>query len=220
MVKRALVERRPWLFASLLVALAWLFLSGDPAIPGIYKFVWKGVPVALLAVYAFQRHLGRDGMLLTAVLVLAAIADMFSELQFAAAGTVMSFSLLAAIWLYWSNRRENIVGSQKALALVLAIAVPVVSWLLLAGEEGRALATGFSLLMAIMAALAWTSRFSRYRVGVGAVLFVVSELLLFATQGPILRDNSIAAWLVWPVYYAGQLMIATGVVSRLRRERA
>lgn len=219
-VRRALAQRRPWLLASIIVAVAWWFFEDSHMIPGLFKVVWKGLPLVLLALYAFQRHLGPDGHALTGLLLIAGVSDMFSELQYASAATLMGFSLLLGIWLYARNRRDHTVGSQKVLALVLVIAVPIISWFLLRGEEGRLLATGFSLLLAIMAAMAWTSRFSRYRVGVGAILFVVSDLLLFATLGPILHDNPIALKLVWPLYYAGQLLIATGVVSRLRRDAA
>lgn len=218
MVRRALIERRPWLLASLIVAALWWFLGDSDAVPGVYKVIWKAVPLLLLAAYAFQRHLGTDGIALTGILLIAGISDGLSELRYSSAGTVMGFALLLAIWLYARNRREETAPSQKALGLVLVIAVPIVSWFLLAGEEGRLIATGFALLLGIMAAMAWTSRFSRYRVGAGAMLFVVSELVLFATLGPVLNGNAIAATLVWPLYYSGQLLIATGIVTRLRRE--
>ena len=60
-------------------------------------------------------------------------------------------------------------------------------------------------------------KFPRYRVGLGAVLFVVSDWLIFSRMGPfdlgVLPDI-----LIWPLYFAAQLMIATGVVQVLRGE--
>lgn len=218
MVRRALVERRPWLLASLLVALAWWFLGDSDAVPGLFKVIWKGMPLLLLSAYAWQRHLGPDGYVLSGALLVASVADMMSELIYATAGTIMAFSLLLMIWLYVRNRREHASISQKLLAFVLVLTIPVLTWALLVGEEGRLLATGFGLLLGIMAAMAWTSRFSRYRVGAGAMLVLLSELVLFATLGPALRGNAVAEFLVWPLYYAGQLMVATGIVVRLRRE--
>ncbi|WP_066556318.1 lysoplasmalogenase family protein [Croceicoccus bisphenolivorans] len=220
MVKRALVERRPWLFASLIAALAWWAFGDSDVVPGLFKIAWKAIPLALLAVYAYQRHLGPDGTILSGVMAIAAMADAMSELRYAAAGTLMAFSLLLAIWLYSRNRRETTSISQKLLAAALVVILPLLAWILLAGEDGRLLVTGFSLMLGIMAAMAWTSRFSRYRVGAGAILFVLSELVLFAISGPVLRDSPLGELLVWPLYYSGQLMIATGVVSRLRRDAA
>ena len=80
------------------------------------------------------------------------------------------------------------------------------------------LATIYALALGMMAASAWTSRFSRYQVGIGAVLFVVSDLVIFAREAERL-DPGIAEWFVWPLYYLGQFLIVTGVVQRLRGER-
>lgn len=220
MVRRALIDRRPWLLASIVAAVTWWALAESDYVPGLFLIVWKAIPLACLAIYAFQRHLGPDGTILSGVMAIAAISDAMTELQYVAAGTLMAFSLLLAIWLYMRNRRAQASGSQLALAGVLVLLVPGATWMLLAGEGGRLLVTGYALLLAIMAATAWTSRFSRYRVGLGAMLFVGSDLILFATNGPLLRGNAIATGAVWPLYYAGQLLIATGVVGRLRRDRA
>jgi uncharacterized membrane protein YhhN len=67
-----------------------------------------------------------------------------------------------------------------------------------------------------MAASAWASAFPRYRVGAGAALFLLSDLMLFAEMGP-LQGSVVPQILVWPVYYLGQLLIATGVAQSLRK---
>ena len=67
-----------------------------------------------------------------------------------------------------------------------------------------------------MTAAAWTSSFPRYRVGIGAVMFAVSDLLIFADLGP-LADSALPGLLIWPLYYFGQFLICTGVVGELRR---
>ena len=70
-----------------------------------------------------------------------------------------------------------------------------------------------------MAGAAWTSSFSRYRVGIGAVLFVISDLLIFARMG-VLAQSPLPDLLIWPLYYFGQFLIATGVVGELQRRTA
>jgi uncharacterized membrane protein YhhN len=65
-----------------------------------------------------------------------------------------------------------------------------------------------------MAATAWLSRFPRFRTGIGAQLFLISDLLIFARMGPLHGQ----AWLgfgVWGLYYLGQLLIALGVTQTL-----
>jgi hypothetical protein len=56
--------------------------------------------------------------------------------------------------------------------------------------------------------------FPRYRVGSGAALFLVSDLLLFAEMGP-LAGSVVPEILAWPIYYLGQLLIAVGVAQTL-----
>ena len=41
---------------------------------------------------------------------------------------------------------------------------------------------------------------------------MVSDLIIFARESGQL-PGEIAEWLVWPLYYAGQFLIATGVVQ-------
>jgi len=48
-------------------------------------------------------------------------------------------------------------------------------------------------------------------------MFVASDLLIFARLGGVLGEN-VTGWLVWPLYYAGQLLICTGVIRAVRRD--
>ena len=59
-----------------------------------------------------------------------------------------------------------------------------------------------------------TSRFPGARVGLGAALFVFSDLLIFAQMGP-LAASPLPGLLIWPVYFGGQALIAWGVVRSL-----
>ena len=70
-----------------------------------------------------------------------------------------------------------------------------------------------------MAASAWTSSFPRYRVGLGAVMFVASDLLIFAHMGT-LASSPLPGLLIWPLYYFGQFLICVGVIGELRTRKA
>ena len=115
---------------------------------------------------------------------------------------------------YLRQRRGHASPSQKLLAASLLIGTPLVSYLLSLRLDIGAYAIG----LGAMAATAWVSRFPRYRVGMGAVLFIISDWLIFSKLGPIDLEP-LPTYLIWPLYYAGQLMIATGVVQTLRGER-
>lgn len=212
MSKRALVNHRPWLLAGVIAALAYYFLWNNP-IGGIWLILLKGSAVGFLAIYAWRRAPGLDGTILTIALVLSAAADMALELWFEIGGALFAASHLAAIVLYLRNRREQTAASQRLLAIALLIGVPAVSYLL----SSRADIAAYAAILGVMAASAWMSRFPRYRVGLGAVLFVLSDWLIFSREGAF-NLAPLPDTLIWPLYFAGQLMIATGVVQTLRGE--
>lgn len=213
----ALIEHRPWLLASLIAATSYFFVS-DGQVPGIYLMIWKGLGVGLLAAYAWQRGKGADGVLIALVLALCAAADMVLEFSFLFGAALFGLGHVVAIALYLRNRRPASTASQKAAGLALLILTPAIAALITLPRENWEMATGYAVLLGAMAAGAWTSRFPRYRVGTGAVLFVISDLVIFAREADKL-DPALAGWLIWPLYYAGQFMIATGVVQTLRHER-
>jgi uncharacterized membrane protein YhhN len=218
MSRKALIEHRPWLLASIVAATAYYFLSDNPVGEGVWGIAMKGAAVGLLALYALRRlpvgRHGLDGAIFVLALALAAAGDMVLELDFNAGAALFIAAHLVAVLFYLRQRRQRSSASQKLLALALLIGTPLIGYLL----SLRLDVALYSLTLGTMAAAAWMSRFPRYRVGTGAVLFVVSDWLIFSRFGP-LGIEPLPSLLVWPLYYAGQLMIATGVVQTLRGER-
>jgi len=218
MAKQALIEQRPWLLASIAAATAFYFLSDNPIFEGTWGLLAKGASVGLLAVYAWLRvpHDRRelDGVLLVAALLLAAAGDVAIELYFNIGGAFFAAAHCVAVALYLRNPRQRRSPSQRMLGLALFIGTPLISFLL-SGQIGVAFYAAF---LGAMAAAAWLSRFPRYRVGTGAVLFVVSDWLIFSRQGAV-DLGVLPDLLIWPLYYAGQVMIATGIVQCLRGEQ-
>ncbi|MFN6935462.1 MAG: lysoplasmalogenase family protein, partial [Tsuneonella sp.] len=180
---------------------------------GVFLIALKGASVAALGAYALARTTGRDGLLIAGVMFIGATGDIGIELSTIAGGAFFLLSHLVAIALYLRNRRPHVSGSQRGAAVALLVGVPIAAWLLTYDP----LAVVYAIALATMAATAWTSRFSRYHVGVGVLLFVVSDLLIFARLGDVL-DQSLTEWFVWPLYYAGQFLICTGVVQTLRSD--
>ncbi len=210
MPKRALIDKRPWLVASLVAGVSyWLTAKGQ--VPGLWLIVWKGACVALLAAYAWVHHPSRNAHLLALVMALGALGDMLLELVFTAGAVAFFLGHITATALYLRHRREHAAGSQKAAALATLIGVPLISWQLTQAADVALYAIG----LAGMAATAWLSSFPRYRVGMGAMMFVVSDLLIFARMGP-LAGSGIPDLLIWPLYYFGQFLICTGIIATLR----
>jgi uncharacterized membrane protein YhhN len=218
MAKQALIEQRPWLLASITAAIAFYFLRDNPVGEGTWGILAKGASVGLLAVYALVRvphdRRGIDGAILVLALVLAAAGDMAIELDFLAGAAFFIAAHCVATVLYLRNRRQRPSPSQQMLGLALLIGTPLVSYFL-SGQLNVAI---YATFLGAMASTAWASRFPRYRVGTGAVLFVISDWLIFSRMGSV-DLGVLPDMLIWPLYYAGQVMIATGIVQCLRGEQ-
>ncbi len=215
-MKRAIIESRPYLLLSLLFGISYFFVK-DSDFPGMYLMFWKGAAVSFLAVYALRRSHNFEGKLIAAVMAFGALGDMLIEFDLMAGAGAFIVGHCIAIWLYSLHRREKTAFSQKAFAILLVPITMFISWSL-PFERTEALGLAiYSLFLAVMAAMAWTSSFPRYRVGIGALLFVVSDLFIFAEMG-FLQESIIPSWTIWPLYYVGQFLIVTGVVRTLRKE--
>ena len=215
MPHRALSERRPWLLASLIAGISYYFVAGSQ-VPGLYQIAWKGAAVGLLAGWALRWHHSSDARQIGAVLALGALGDMAIEVSMVAGAGAFLLGHLLAIRLYLRRPRTATSPSQRLAAAALALLTPLLAWQL----SGSLAAAFYGLGLGGMAASAWLSSFPRYRVGLGAVLFVASDLLIFARLG-VLAESAVPGLLIWPLYYFGQFLICIGVVGALReRERA
>lgn len=210
MPRRALSDHRPWLLAAIAAAIAYYVLE-DARIGEIFIILLKGAGPIMLGVYAISRHRGPDARLLAAVMFVSGLADMALQLWFEIGAGIFIAAHLLAITLYLRNRREKRSPSQLALSAVFLILVPLIGWSL---TQSPAVAF-YAAVLGAMAAAGWSSRFPRYRVGVGVALFVLSDLLIFAGMSGHVGEE-ITSWLVWPLYFSGQFLIATGVIQTLR----
>lgn len=211
MPKRALIDKRPWLLASLVAGTSyWLAAKGH--VPGMWLILWKGAGLALLAAYAWAHHPSRHARMIAGVMALGAIGDMVLEVNFTGGAVAFLLGHLLAIALYMGFRRELPSLSQKATAVITLLVVPLIAYEL----SGRGDVALYALSLSGMAAAAWMSSFPRYRVGMGAMMFVASDLLIFGRMGP-LATSPLPGLLIWPLYYFGQFLICTGVIATLRR---
>jgi len=213
-MKRAIIESRPYLLLSLLFGISYFFVM-DSNIPGTFLMIWKGLGVGFLAVYALRRLHNFDGKLIAAVMAFGALGDMLIEIDLLMGAIAFIVGHCIAITLYLRHRREKLSFSQKLFAVLLIPITIFISWSLPFDRSEALGLAAYSAFLAVMAAMAWTSSFSRYHVGIGAILFVISDLLIFSRMG-FLQNSIIPDWTIWPTYYLGQFLIATGVVRKLR----
>lgn len=212
-MNRDLAHKRPWLFASLFFGLTFP-LSWQLGLPDYLSIVWKMGGVALLIGYALRKHRMGEFLLVAGVMAFWALGDGLLELDMIWGAIAFAIGHVIAIYLFLCHQRVHPVLSQKLLAIAVFVLAPVIAYFLPADRAVGIQGAVYTLFVAAMAATAWNSNFPRYRVGMGAMAFVASDLLIFAEMGSL----SGAAWIdlaIWVLYYGGVLMIAVGVVTTL-----
>lgn len=213
MPRRALAQKRPFLLASIAAALAFYYLRAGP-LPELYLIPLKGCAVGLLALYCYLRHSSADARLLGWAMGAAALGDMAIEIDRTIGATLFFLCHVLALGVYLRHRPARLGRADSWIVGLTLILVPLAGWLLPYEREQAMQTTLYALALGAMAAGAWASTFPRLRVGAGAMLFVLSDLLLFAEMGP-LGGTEWPGILVWPIYYLAQFLICTGVIQTL-----
>ena len=210
-----LAHKRPWLLASLVAGISfpatWLLLPLDG---GIFAIIWKMAAVGLLVPFALRRHHQGEFVWLAAMLAFYALGDGLIEIDLFAGGLAFAVGHIVAIFIYWRHRRVKPAFSQKLLAVTLLILPPIIAAMLPDTPEEAVQMGSYGVILSMMAAMAWSSNFPRYRVGTGAVMFVISDLLIAGRLGP-LAGSEIVDIAIWYLYYFGVFLIATGVAQTL-----
>lgn len=213
-------DRARWLWLAALVGGISYFAAVYMQLDGPAIWAWKASGVGLLATWAAANARGADGKLIAAVLACGALGDwLLDAVGMLAGAAAFATGHLIAIILYLRNRRPSLTSSQRLLAWALVPLALIIAWGLTRGAEAALMGAAIAYTggVAIMGATAWISRFPRYRTGIGAMAFLASDLFIFAGEGGTLSKD-ITLWLVWPLYFGGQALIAWGVASMLAKD--
>jgi uncharacterized membrane protein YhhN len=196
------------LAAALIAGISFQFVKDFPPAPII--IAWKGAGVAFLAIWTASQARGGDGWLIAAALAFGALGDVLLETLGTVPGA-LAFLIghVIAITLYLRCRRGSIrtsIGTAAGIGMIVAI---IGYWL--TRDIGVA---SYAFGLGAMAGSALTSRFARPFVGVGVVLFIISDVLIFAKESA-LAGSPLPGLMIWPTYFAAQAFIAIGVVRGL-----
>ncbi|MEP6786340.1 MAG: lysoplasmalogenase family protein [Sphingomonadales bacterium] len=203
------------IFWAAIIAGITYFFARSTGVTGAALAAWKGAGVGLLALWCAMQAKSFDGWLLAAVMAFGALGDVLLETSGLTTGAVAFVAgHVIAMLLYFRNWRPRLTFSQRLLAALVVPLSVFIATTMVAPKDMVPIAI-YTFFVAGMAASAWTSRFPRYRVGIGAMMFLVSDLLIFARMGP-LAGSALPSLLIWPLYFAGQVLIASGVVRTLR----
>lgn len=211
-------DRARWLWWLALLGGISFFIAVYQRLDGPAIWAWKTSGVGFLALWAAANARGKYGWMIAAALGFGALGDYLLDAKGLEVGAVaFVIGHIIAITLYLKNRRAQTTLSQRLLGWLTMPATLVIVWAMLSPAAGWWHAAVYSLFVAAMAAAAWTSRFPRYRTGIGAMMFLASDLFIFAGEGAVLSKD-VTMWLVWPLYFGGQAFIAWGVVGTLAKE--
>lgn len=202
------------LFALALIAGASYYANVWLDIGGTAGLVWKGVCVGLLAFWARGKAVSGDGRVLGAVLALGALGDVLLEAQgLAAGGLAFLAGHFLAAYLYL---RHKGVPAAQWIAPPVAMGAALLAWWVFRGGYQVELLAFYVFGLSLMTASALLSRLGTL-VALGAVLFSVSDWLIFLSEGRMM-PMLVAQLLVWPTYFIGQALIAWGGVHALNQE--
>ncbi|MDB5705703.1 MAG: hypothetical protein JWN66_2819 [Sphingomonas bacterium] len=200
-----------WLFPAAIIAGVTFWAASHLGVSGPLFVAWKGLGVGLLTLCATLSARDRNGWLITALLALGTLGDVVLETSgIVIGGAAFLAGHLVSILLYLSNRRHE----GGAVAVAIALAAPAAAFAITHDIGATVYAAG----LGGMAGAAWYSRFPRTLVAAGALMFVASDLLIFANLGP-LKGSIIPTLTIWPLYLGGQTMIAYGVLRTLEARK-
>ncbi len=216
-MQQDLAHKRPFLFVSLIFALTYP-LTFFMNLPDLVIIVWKMGAVSCLALYALRNHSHGHFIILAISLAFYAFGDGLIQFDLIWGAIAFAIGHLVAIYLFSRYRRDKLSFSQKALALFIPLFFPFIGWSIIQmhGEEALG-ATLYLFIISVMAAVAWTSSFPRYRVGLGAIIFIISDLLILVRMG-LSEDILWMNLAVWYSYYFGVFLMATGIVQTMRKK--
>ena len=213
-----MMSRRLWLIAVFVGVIYWvgsLARSGVAfeelaSLPKPLIVATKGLFSVLLAISVFAARKGLASRMVGTALAISAVGDMLLvTVGSAAGGLAFAIAHLVAGFAYSKNRREN----NSAPVWIAASAVPLIavvsSYLVLRSSDQNILMSLFPLISASVAALAILSRFPLRLSGLGAAIFVASDVLFLADLG-ILRHSGEWGFLTWASYAVGYAMVARG----------
>ncbi|MEY2883755.1 MAG: hypothetical protein RL490_1479 [Pseudomonadota bacterium] len=199
------------LLLSLLFGLAYPLV--DARLPGFAAIIAKGAGVGLLALAAaLARH-----WWLAAIMACGAVGDVLLELPglFLIGAGAFAIGHGIAMVFYARQRRAGLVTLDRVAATALigfGLAMPAL--VMPAGASIGPLML-YAVLLCGMAVAALLSRFAPYGTGLGALLFVISDTLIFIRMGgAFVGSPLIHGLIIWYSYYLGQALIFAGVMAR------
>jgi len=203
------------LLSSLIVAI--LYGGGWYPANWLWPLIFKASAVGLLAIFVLVSMQTINHLLLFLALLASVGGDVLLEIPHENTVIRGLTSFLAAhvlfIVLYIKNRMlaEDITALRVRIAAFMWAIAGVAGYFLYPylGDMSMPVIT-YSVVLAAMATTALFSKFPVKLVGIGALLFVVSDAVLGARLFTTVPDYT--SYIVWAAYYLAQLLMTLGIM--------
>ncbi len=206
---------RNLLFVAALIAGISYYFHDALALPELPDAAWKASACALLAGWVALGGRSGERWLLVLAFAVYALADALLDLSGMTVGAAaFSAGHLIMILIYLRHRRRPLSSEDWMIVGLLLVAVPLASFLIPDKRPDAIKVAAYAAVLGAMAAAALASEFRRDRVLLGVLLFVASDLLIFSMLGA-LRGSHLPGDFIWPLYLAGQALVAAGVSQEL-----
>ncbi len=206
------------LVVSILAALVYWAMRAQIATP--FSIFLKGLSIACLAVLAWQQRHSWQEMLLVVALCFHSVGDVLldwdrTKLFLPAVGTFMLGHVFYLIT-FWPNMLAlNALPSSKKLLFGAILLYGLAMAAIIIPHLPKNLFAAVALYMCVILMMTLAATSANYRnpwIIVGAILYVISDSLI--ALDTFVRPLGMSAHLIWPLYYAGQMLIVTGFLNR------
>ncbi len=214
------MARHIWRLAIVLGVLYWLSALARSGVafqplaelPKWLVVAWKGTFSACLALSVFSARNGQTGQLIATALAISAVADvLLVTVGLVASGVAFAAAHGFAIMAYARERDADVSTGRLIMALMIPVIAVALSIFAL-GNSGANIGIGFfPIISGTMAAMAVISRFPLRLNGLGATIFVASDVLVFVDIG-VLQNSGTFGWLTWACYAGGYILVARGAI--------
>jgi uncharacterized membrane protein YhhN len=215
------VARHIWRLAILLGVIYWLSALARSGVaflplaelPKWLVVAWKGTFSACLALSVFSARNGQPSQLIAAALAISAVADvLLVTVGVVASGLAFAAAHCFAIMAYARERDTGVSTDRLIMALMIPVIAVALSVFALR-HGGLNIGIGFfPVISGTMAAMAVISRYPLRLNGLGAAIFVASDVLFFFDVG-VLQNSGTFGWLTWACYAGGYILVARGAID-------
>jgi uncharacterized membrane protein YhhN len=217
------LTKTDWRLLWISIACSAIYFFSPPWRPFTGSWALKGACVALLAVVAWRRLLGRERYLMTAALLLSSTGDVLLALGnrffvYGLGAFLLAHLCYGALFVLYRPSPFRVRADQWALVAAVLLYSVALGWRIWPGlGDMKWPVVAYIAVITLMVTAAALAGFVTQLVVLGAVLFLISDSLIGLDR--FHQKLAYADYWIWGTYYLGQLGLALGFLRELRQQQ-